>query len=92
MITAFVHISCKPEKLEELAEGISQIDGVTEVYSITGDYDLLAIVRVANIDELPGIVTNNMLKKDGITRANTSVGFKVYSKHNLEAMFSIGLD
>ncbi len=92
MITAFVHISCRPEKLEELAEDISQIEGVTEVYSITGDYDLLAIVRVAAIEELPDIVTNNMLKKDGIVKANTSVGFKVYSRHNLEAMFSIGLD
>ncbi len=92
MITAFVHMSCKPEKLDGLAESISQIDGVTEVYSITGDYDLLAIVRVTNVDELPDVVTNNMLKKEGIIRANTSVGFKVYSKHNLEAMFSIGLD
>jgi|YelNatPaOPRAMG01_1025707.scaffolds.fasta_scaffold05188_2 DNA-binding Lrp family transcriptional regulator len=92
MITAFVHIVCKPEKLESLAEDISQINGVTEVYSITGDYDLLAIVRVSNIDDLPNTVTNNILKKDGILKANTSVGFKVYSRHNLEAMFSIGLD
>ncbi len=92
MITAFVHIACTPEKLEELAEAISQINGVTEVYSVTGDYDLLAIVRVAAIDELPGIVTNTMLKKPGILRANTSVGFKVYSRHDLEAMFSIGME
>lgn len=92
MVTAFVHIACKPDRLEKLAEDISQIDGVTEVYSITGDYDLLAIIRVPNIDDLPGIVTNNILKKDGILKANTSVGFKVYSRHNLEAMFSIGID
>ncbi len=92
MITAFVHIACTPERLEELAEGISQITGVTEVYSITGDYDLLAIVRTGTLDDLPGIVTNNILKKQGILKANTSVGFKVYSRHDLESMFSIGLD
>ncbi|MGB9735341.1 MAG: Lrp/AsnC family transcriptional regulator [bacterium] len=92
MVTAFMHIACKPERLETLAEDISQIDGVTEVYSITGDYDLLVIIRVSNIEDLPDIVTNNILKKEGILKANTSVGFKVYSKHNLEAMFSIGLD
>ncbi len=92
MITAFVHISCSPGKLDELAESISQVEGVTEVYSVTGDYDLLIIIRTASIDELPGIVTDNILKRDGITKANTSIGFKVYSKHNLETMFSIGLD
>lgn len=92
MITAFVHIACKPERLEALAEDISQVKGVTEVYSITGDYDLLAIVRVPDVEDLPDVVTNNILKKDGILKANTSVGFKVYSRHNLEEMFSIGLD
>lgn len=92
MITAFVHVACNPGKLDELAETIAQVEGVTEVYSVTGDYDLLVVIRTAHVDDLPGIVTDTILKKDGITRANTSIGFKVYSKHNLEAMFSIGLD
>ncbi|MCL4479519.1 MAG: Lrp/AsnC ligand binding domain-containing protein [Deltaproteobacteria bacterium] len=92
MVTAFVHIVCKPERLEDIAESISQMDGISEVYSITGDFDLLAIVRVASIDELPEIVADNILKQDGIIKASTSIGFKVFSRHNLEAMFSIGLE
>ena len=70
---------------------IAQLPAVSEVYSITGDYDLLAIVRVRAHDELADVIPGGLNKVDGVTATQTHIAFRTYSRHDLEAAFSIGL-
>ncbi len=69
-----------------------QISGVSEVFSVGGRYDLVAIIRVASNDEMAELVTQNLLAVDGITDSETLSAFRVFSRHDLERMFSIGLE
>ena len=66
--------------------------GVTEVYSVSGRYDLAAVVRVKDNEPLAELVTSHMLKVEGILKSETMVAFRVYSEHDLEHVFWIGLD
>ena len=75
----------------DVAETIAQLSSVSEVYSITGDYDLMAIVRVRAHDELAAAIPGGLNKVDGVTATQTHVAFRTYSRHDLEAAFSIGL-
>ncbi len=68
------------------------MDGVTEVYSVTGRIDLMAVVRGKDHEMIADIVTQNLLKVDGIKTSETMIAFKVYSRHDLERMFSVGLE
>ena len=70
---------------------IAQLPAVSEVYSITGDYDLVAIVRVRAHDDLADVIPGALNKVDGVTATQTHVAFRAYSRHDLEAAFSIGL-
>jgi DNA-binding Lrp family transcriptional regulator len=67
------------------------MEGITEVYSVAGRYDLTVIIRVKDNDQLAELVTNHMLKVEGILKSETLVAFRVHSRHDLESMFSIGL-
>lgn len=91
MITAIVLINTERNKINEVAEKLGQIKGITEIYSVAGEYDLVAIIRVSDNEYLANVVTKHMLKVDGITKTDTLIAFKAYSKHDLERMFSIGL-
>jgi DNA-binding Lrp family transcriptional regulator len=90
MLTAFVSLKVQRDKVNEIASQLAAINGVSEVYSIAGRYDLTAIIRVRDCDDLADIVTNKMLKFDGITDSETQIAFRVHSKHDLESMFSLG--
>ncbi|MDR2578984.1 MAG: Lrp/AsnC ligand binding domain-containing protein [Chitinispirillales bacterium] len=90
MLTAFVSLKVQRDKVNEIASQLATIDGVSEVYSIAGRFDLTAIIRVRDCDDLADIVTNRMLKFDGITDSETQIAFRVHSKHDLESMFSLG--
>jgi DNA-binding Lrp family transcriptional regulator len=68
------------------------MDGITEVFSVGGRFDLVAILRVADNDAMAALVTENMLKVEGITDSETLIAFRVFSQHDLESMFSLGLD
>jgi DNA-binding Lrp family transcriptional regulator len=68
------------------------MDGITEVYSVAGQYDLAVVIRVKNNDDLAELVTNHMLKVDFITSSETLIAFRVFSRHDLETMFSIGME
>ena len=92
MITAIVLIQGERDKLPETAERIADVPGVAEVYSVAGDYDLVAIVRVKEHDELADVVTKNLLKMGGIVRTNTLIAFKSYSRRDLDRMWEIGLE
>ncbi len=91
MVTAIVLIKAEIQRIPEVAEVIAQIPAVSEVYSITGDYDLVAIVRVRAHDELADVIPGGLNKVPGVTATQTHIAFRTYSRHDLEAAFSIGL-
>lgn len=91
MVSAIVLINCEKNEINQVAEALVAINGISEVYSIAGRYDLAAVIRVPGNDELAGIVTQHMLQIDGITNTETLIAFRVYSQYDLERMFSIGL-
>ena len=91
MVTAIVSIKADVQRIPEVAEAIAQIPAVSEVYSITGDYDLMAIIRVRAHEELADVIPGAVNKVPGVTATQTHIAFRTYSRHDLEAAFSIGL-
>ncbi len=92
MITAIVLISADVDRIPEVAEQIAELDGVTEVYSVAGDADLIAIVRVRQHEELADVIADRVGKVPGVTGTNTHIAFRTYSRHDLEEAFSLGLE
>ena len=92
MVTAIVLLTVSRGKVNEVAERLVDIDGVSEVHSVAGRYDLVAILRVKNNEDLADIVTERIQALDGIERSETLIGFRVYSRHDLEHLFSVGLE
>ncbi|GAA3802033.1 Lrp/AsnC ligand binding domain-containing protein [Sphaerisporangium flaviroseum] len=90
MITAIVHIKAEVDRIPEVAQTLAELDGVSEVYSITGDYDLVAMVRVDAYDEVAEVIPGRINKVAGVLATETHLAFRTYSKHDLEAAFSIG--
>jgi DNA-binding Lrp family transcriptional regulator len=90
VVTAIVHIKAEVDRIPEVAETIAELDGVSEVYSITGAHDLLAMVRVAAYEEVAEIVPGRINKVAGVLSTETHLAFRTYSKHDLDAAFSIG--
>ena len=90
MVTAIVLINAERHLINAAAEQLAEIPGVSEVYSVSGNYDLIALVRVPNNDALAELVTQQMLKLNGIQKSETLLAFQAFSRHDLEAMFSIG--
>ncbi len=91
MITSLVLLNVARDKVNAVAETLADMDGITEVYSVAGRFDLAVIIRVKDNDQLAQLVTNHMLKVEGILKSETLVAFRVHSRHDLESMFSIGL-
>ncbi len=92
MITAIVMIDAEVGRIPQVAEQVAGLEGVSEVYSVTGNADLIAIVRVHEHDQLAGVIADRLNKVDGITGTQTHIAFRTYSRHDLEAAFSLGLD
>ncbi|MCF2531230.1 Lrp/AsnC family transcriptional regulator [Yinghuangia soli] len=93
MITAIVHVKAAVDRIPEIAEAITAIDAVTEVYSVTGgEFDLVAMVRVREHDQLADAIPGQLNKVPGVLHTATHIAFRTYSKHDLEAAFAIGLD
>ena len=92
MVHAVVLVQCEIDEIPEAAQQIADIDGVSEVYSVAGEFDLVAVVRVANHDDLAAVIPGGIARVDGVVRTETLIAFQVYSKHDLEQMFSIGFD
>ncbi len=91
MITAIVFIQAEVSKLSEIAEQIAAIEGVSEVYSVTGELDLVAMVRVRQIDDVSTVVADQLNKVAGVVSTQTQIAYRAYSQHDLEDAFSIGL-
>lgn len=92
MVTTVVLATCDIHKVPETAQAVADLDEVSEVYSVAGDYDLVIMIRVRNHDDLARVVTESIGRIDGITRTQTLVAFKVYSRHDVESLFSLGFD
>ena len=92
MVTSIILINTERSKINDVAEMLTEMQGISEVYSVSGQYDLVAIVRVHTNDELAELVTNHLLKIDAILKTDTLLAFQTFSRHDLEAMFSIGIE
>jgi DNA-binding Lrp family transcriptional regulator len=92
MVTAIVLLNVERREINSVAEALSALPEVSEVYSVGGSYDLVAIVRVQTNERLADLVTRQMLAVDGILNSETMVAFRAYSRHDLEGMFSVGLE
>ncbi len=91
MVTALVLLTVSRDRVNEVAEELAELEGISEVYSVAGRYDLAVIIRARDNDQLSDLVTHRMLKVKGINTSETLIAFRVYSRHDLESMFSIGL-
>ena len=89
MVTAIVLLSLKCDQINLTAERIADLDGVTEVYSITGEHDLAVMLRTTNNEALADLVTNKILRQEGILRSETLFAFRVYSRYDLETVAGI---
>ncbi len=92
MITAIVFVKADVDKIPEVAQEIASIDGVSEVYSVTGQIDLIALVRVREHDDVATVVADQLNKVPGVRETETHIAFRAYSRHDLESAFSLGLD
>jgi DNA-binding Lrp family transcriptional regulator len=92
MITAIVFVKAEVARIPEVAAEIAALEGVSEVYSVTGQIDLIAMVRVRSHDDVATVVADQLNKVPGVTETETHIAFRTYSIHDLEAAFSLGLD
>ena len=92
MVTALVNILCDVDRIPEVAQTLADLDGVSEVYSVTGEIDLVAIVRVRTHDELAEVIPGRINKVEGVQSTETHIAFRTYSRHDLEAAFALGLE
>jgi DNA-binding Lrp family transcriptional regulator len=92
MVTAIVLVNCTRDAVNDVADTLAGLDGVSEVHSVAGRVDLVGIIRVAENEQLADLVTDHIRQIDGITDTETLIGFRVHSSHDLENMFSIGLE
>jgi len=92
MLTAVILVRATRPGLATLGPRLAGTDGVAEVYTVTGDWDFVVIVRVREQTELATVVTQDLSRLDGIERTHTMVAFQQFSRHDLEAMFGLGLD
>ncbi len=90
MVTALVLLTVSRDRVNTIAEALADMEGITEVYSVAGRYDLAVIIRARDNEQLAELVTGHMLKVDGIITSETLIAFRVHSRHDLEGMFSIG--
>ena len=91
MITAFVMMNAERDRIADVPDELLKINGVTEVYSVAGGFDLVAIVRVKEPDDLAKVVTEQFVKVKGITRTRTLIAFRCHSKYDLENAFQVGV-
>jgi DNA-binding Lrp family transcriptional regulator len=92
VITAIVNVNCAVDRIPEVAQAIAELDGVSEVYSVAGDVDLVAMVRVRRHEDLAEVIAGRVNKVDGILSTQTLIAFQSYSRHDLEATFSLGIE
>ena len=91
MVTSIILINTERTQINKVAELLAEMEGISEVYSVSGAYDLIAIARVVTNDALADLITKNLLSIEAIVKTETLLAFKAFSRHDLEAMFSVGM-
>ncbi len=91
MVTAIILIKGRRDRVQQLAQDVMAVEGVAEVYSVAGQYDLVAIARVADNQHIAELVTGGLSKVEGLEKTETLIAFQTFSKFDLERMFAIGL-
>ena len=92
MVHAFVLIDAEPSRIADLAQELADVEGVAEVYSVAGEADIVAIVRVRHHDDLADVVTRRLTALPGIINTRTMIAFQAYSRHDLDALWDLGSD
>jgi DNA-binding Lrp family transcriptional regulator len=92
VITAIVMIDAATDSIGEVAQAVADLDGVSEVYSVAGDTDLIAVVRVREFEQVAQVIAGRINKVPGVIDTDTHIAFRAYSRHDLEAAFSIGFE
>ncbi|MCL7489765.1 MAG: Lrp/AsnC ligand binding domain-containing protein [Desulfobulbaceae bacterium] len=91
MVSAIILMNVARTKIDKVAEQLVEIKGISEAYSVSGNYDIVAIARVASNEDLAELVTKRLHSIDSILKTETMIAFQAYSRHDLEAMFSVGM-
>jgi DNA-binding Lrp family transcriptional regulator len=92
MVTSIVLLKVERGKVNSVAEKLAEMSAISEVYSVGGRFDLVAIIRVKSNEDLADMVTTRLAKLEGIESTETLIAFRAYSRHDLEAMFSVGFE
>jgi len=92
VITAIVMISAATDSIPEVAQAIADLEGVSEVYSVAGHVDLIAVVRVRAFDDVADVIAGRLILVPGAADTETHIAFRAYSKHDLDAAFSLGFN
>ncbi|MGH3087018.1 MAG: Lrp/AsnC family transcriptional regulator [Rubrobacteraceae bacterium] len=92
MVTAIVLVTTEGERVQEAAQAIIEIEGVTEAYSVTGPYDLVVMVRIPDFESLNDIVPGKIAQVPGVARTETMVAFRTYSNYDLDRVWSMGFE
>jgi DNA-binding Lrp family transcriptional regulator len=92
MITAIVSINVASSRIPEVAEQVVEIPGIDQVYSVTGDVDLIAVVRVTAHEDLASVIADHLGKVEGVIDTHTNIAFRSYSRGDLDAAFDLGID
>lgn len=91
MITAIVLIDCATDSIPEVAQNLADLPGVSEVYSVAGNVDLIAVVRVREFEQIAEVIAGSISKVSGVVNTESHIAFRAYSRHDLEEAFAIGL-
>ena len=91
MITAIVLIDCATDSIPEVAQNLADLPGVSEVYSVAGNVDLIAVVRVREFEQVAEVIAGSISKAPGVVNTESHIAFRAYSRHDLEEAFAIGL-
>ena len=92
MVNAIVLLKVKSDRVNQVAEELAALEGITEVYSVAGQYDLVVIIRARDDEQVATLVTDQLLKAEGLESSETLIAFRTYSRHDLDGMFSVGMD
>ncbi len=92
MVTAVILINVEQGRVPEVAQALVELPGIAEAYSVAGGYDIVAIARVVQHEQLAELVSHHVQSMAGIESTNTLIAFKAFSRHDLEAMWQIGFE
>ena len=92
MLTAFTMIQARPDAIKRVAQAIARLPHVSEVYSVTGEWDIIAIVRLQDYEQLAEVIPDEISQIDGITKTSTILAFRRFSPNDLEAAWSVGIE